>query len=411
MKHGYTWTFNLACRGGIALASAWLLLASGLYASTPESASNDSELQARYQDALASGNQTEALRHVLEYAERTRGENAPETAKLTHRYGHALYRDFRFREATEILKTALAREVAAHGATGGETFEICMNIGYAYSRWSPRFSNRLKYFDRALEILQARGDHESLVYVETLVSIVVNLLGNDGMSGSYRSTISDTLNSPDVAEYILPVESEYENHFHVAKPYISEAVELAEKLRDRDPYLAAKVAIVQAQLNVRETADLAAVPMGVRGYISRGTARDYYGEEKDRLAFAAKKLAENPELNRVYLQAANKALLEVAWLDRDRQAVLDMCTGGGLNSADEYPPDRLYEVSEDGMVFAPELGPGVSMNLFRPRISSKAQKKDKNGNPIKKPYFVPVCIDGNLMAALINAPRVTVEEL
>ncbi len=29
----------------------------------------------------------------------------------------------------------------------------------------------------------------------------------------------------------------------------------------------------------------------------------------------------------------------------------------------------------------------------------------------KKPQFIPVCIDGRLMAALINAPRVTIEEI
>ena len=38
----------------------------------------------------------------------------------------------------------------------------------------------MKYFDRALEILRERGEHESVTYVNTLVSIVVNMMqGND----------------------------------------------------------------------------------------------------------------------------------------------------------------------------------------------------------------------------------------
>jgi hypothetical protein len=68
---------------------------------------------------------------------------------------------------------------------------------------------------------------------------------------------------------------------------------------------------------------------------------------------------------------------------------------------------------EGGMVFAPELNLGmrISTNLFKPLRSSGEQPKDKNGNPIKRPYFVPVCIDGNLMAYLVNKPTVTIEEV
>jgi hypothetical protein len=63
------------------------------------------------------------------------------------------------------------------------------------------------------------------------------------------------------------------------------------------------------------------------------------------------------------------------------------------------------------MVFAPDINMRISTNIFRPLRSRGKQTKDENGNPVKKPYFIPVCIDGRLMAALIHAPRVTVEEL
>jgi hypothetical protein len=160
-----------------------------------------------------------------------------------------------------------------------------------------------------------------------------------------------------------------------------------------------------------ETADLAAVPMGDGGYISRGTEREYYDQEQNRLNVAIDELSRDVIANKVYLQAANKVLLEIAWLDKDKNRMLAMCTDGTLNSASEYSSDRIYEVMEGGMVLAPDLPMSINRNLFSRRAKRGQETKDKDGNPVRKPYFMPVCIDGRLMAALINVPRVTVEEV
>jgi tetratricopeptide (TPR) repeat protein len=375
------------------------------------SVADERQMKTSYELEMARGNQAAALKHVLDYTEKAYGENAPETVKVTHRYGHALYTEHRYREATDVLIKALERSIAAYGESGGEAFEINMNIGYAYSQWNPRLSARMKYFRRALEILRERGEHETITYVSTLVSIVVSMMDNDGLGGSSTSHLSDTMYSPEVTEYVLPIEQEYTNNYGSAERLIREAVEIGAKLENQDEFILAKIAIIQARLNVAETADLAAVPMGVSGYISGGTESDYYDREQERLTDSIEKLSENPELNRSYLHAANKALLEIAWLDKDKERMFAMCTDGVLDSAGEYSPDRLYEVSDNGTVFAPELGIPVSKNLFRRRVSRKEPQKDEFGNPVKKPYFIPVCVDGRLMAALINAPRVTVEEL
>ena len=392
---------------GLCLLDPGSVLADGVDAGK----SVEQDIMPLFDEAVNRGDETAALEHLLEYVERTHGENSPEAVKVTRRYGHALYRDNRYREATEVLKTALERSSAVYGPTGGDAFEINMNIAFAYSQWNSRLSTRLVYFDRALEILRERGEKESITYVNTLVSIVVNLMQSNALGGSYTSRLSDTMYSEQAAEISLPIESEYSNQFGKAEKYMRDAVESAEKLEDEDEYLTAKVAIANARLNVAETADLAAVPMGVSGYISRGTEKDYYHREQERLMTAVEKLSENPELNRDYLHAANKALMEIAWLDRDRERMYAMCSEGILNSAEEYSPDRLYEVSDDGTVFAPELGIPVSNNLFKRRVSREESRKDEHGNPVKKPYFIPVCVDGQLMAALVNAPRVTVEEL
>ncbi len=84
-----------------------------------------------------------------------------------------------------------------------------------------------------------------------------------------------------------------------------------------------------------------------------------------------------------------------------------MCADGGLDSASDYPPERIYEVTEDGVVIAPDVSMGVSRKLFTPiRV-----KLDSKGNRIKRPHFVPVCVDGRLMAALTHVPKVTIEEV
>jgi tetratricopeptide (TPR) repeat protein len=368
------------------------------------------EALSRYEAAMAEGDRKGAVKHILELTEKMEGENSPLTVKLTHRYGHLLYQDGEYRDATKVLNKALKRSTAAFGETGGEAFEINMNIAYSYSQWSPSLSSRMKHFDQALEILREQGEHESMRYVTTLVNIVVNLMDNDGLSGDYSTELG-----LDYERYMedeltaFSPEQEYRAHHDKARKYIVEAAELAGKLEDVDEYLSAKIAIAQAKLNVMETADLLAVPIGVRGRMTRGTAKKRNDVEEDRLMTAIDKLSEDIENNRIFLNAANKGLMEIAWLEKDRTRMDTMCANGTLNSASEYHPDRLYRVEEDGSVIAPQFSFRVTNNIFKSVVRDE-QQTDKNGNPVKRPYFMPVCIDGRLMAALTNAPRVVIEE-
>lgn len=376
-----------------------------------ESQDQERKMMSAYEAAMANGDRTAAVSHVLEYTENIYGKNAPETVRLTHRYGSLLFQDGNYREATDVLIKALERSTAAFGASGGEAFELNMNIGYAYSQWQPRLSTRTKHFNRALEILRETGEHETITYVTALISIAINLMDNGGLKGDYTSHLSDILYSEQAAENVFPIENEYSNYYYRAEKYILEAVEIGEKLEIQDEYILSKIAIAHAKLKVLETADLGAVPMGVTGYISRGTEKEYYDREEERLMTAIDKLAQDTETNQIFLDAANSVLMEIAWLDKDEDRLLAMCAAGTLNQASEYPPDRLYEVMEGGMVFAPDIGIRVSTNIFKTLRSRGKKQLDANGNPVKKPYFIPVCIDGRLMAALIHAPRVTMEEM
>jgi tetratricopeptide (TPR) repeat protein len=391
---------------------AVLLATSGsLNAQDEASATAEQQMMAQYESEMARGNAAAALKYVLEYAEEAYGENAPETVRLSHRYGKALFDDGRYRDATDVLLKSLERSTAAFGESGGEAFEINMNIGYAYGKWHDSLSKRMKYFDRALEILRERGERETITYVTTLVSIVVDMMDSGRLGGTMTSSLSDTMYSEAVTEYILPIEQEYRNNFGRADKYMREAIEIAKDLESEDEYISAKVAIAQAKLKVMETVDLDAVPMGVDGYISGGTASNYYDEEEQRILVSIDVLSQDIDANRLYLEAANKVLMEIAWIDKDNDRMMAMCDNGTLNSAGEYTPDRLYEVLEGGIVVAPDLPLSVNKNLFKRRISRRNTPKDKDGNPVKRPYFIPVCIDGELMAALVNVPRVTVEEL
>ena len=261
----------------VTVSLSCLIVASTVPASQAElSTANEGKMLSDYKAAMARGDQVAALKRVLDYAEKAYGENAPETARLTHRLGYALYQDGNYQEAAGVLKKALERSTVAHGESGGEAFEINMNIAYASGRLSPRLAPRIKYFDRALEILRERGERDSITYVTTLINIVVNLMESGSLGGSYSSSLSDTLQSPEVSEYVLPIESEYRNNFGKPEKYLLEAVEIAEKLEEVDEYISSKISILQAKLKVMETADLAAVPMGVGGYISKAGLNPSY---------------------------------------------------------------------------------------------------------------------------------------
>jgi tetratricopeptide (TPR) repeat protein len=368
------------------------------------------EMLNKYEAAMAKGDQVKAVTYLLDFTEEAVGENDPATVKLMHRLGHVLYENGKYQEATRVLKEALERSDAAFGETGGESFEISMNIGYAYSRWSPSLSNRMKYFDHALEILRERGEHVSVDYVTTLINITVNLMGGEGMKGEYTANPDDyfdSLDRDDGSFYFASVGQEYTSYFHLAKKYVLEAAEVAEKLETEDEYLSAKVAILQAKLNVMETADLDSVPMGVSGYISGGTANENYAREDDRLVTAIDKLAEDTDANKIFLETANKVRMEIAWLGKDGTRMATMCADGTLDSLNDYPADRIYEVTPEGVVIAPDVSMGVPRKLFNPiRV-----KRNSKGERIKRPHFVPVCIDGQLMAALSHVPKVTIEEV
>ncbi len=374
---------------------------------------DEATMLSNYEAALADGDETTAVKHVLEFSEKSLGENDPTTANLTHRYGFLLFQDGEYRQATKILKEALKRSTIAHGASGGEAYEINMNIGYSLSRWTPSLTDRMKHFDRALKVLRERGEHESVTYVNALIDIVINLMGNQGLSGDVMTTSIESHEAS--VEYegeasVFSFDEQYNNHFGEAKKYIHEAIEIAEKLETHDEYLSAKVAVAQAKLNVMDTADLRAAPIGVDGGISKGTARERNDLEANRLTAAIDKLSEDMEGNKTFLTAANRSLMEIAWLDQDRSRMDAMCGNGTLNSASDYDSDRLFRVTEDGTVIAPNFSFRVSTNIFKPLRSRGQPPTDMYGKPVKQPSFIPVCINGQLMAALINAPRVTIEE-
>ena len=399
----------------LALAlTSLILLASAITRAAPTDVSEDDEARmlSSYEAAMAVGDEAAAVKHVLDFSEKAKGENAPETVKLTHRYGYLLYQNGEYREATQVLKQALKRSTVAHGKSGGDAYEINMNIGYSLSQWSPSLSSRMKHFDRALEIMRERGEHETIAYVTTLINIVVNLMDNDGLSGETSLDLGDDYErymSEEIS--VFSPEQEYRNHFAKAEKYVLEAAELSERLENVDEYISAKVSVAMAKLNVMETADLMAVPLGVRGRITTRDAKDRNAQEADRLTTAIDLLSKDIDNNQLYLTAANKSLMEIAWLDRDANRMAAMCTNGTLNSSSEYHPDRLYAVTEDGEVLAPNFSFRISTNLFKPLRSIGEQQTDSEGNPVKNPHFVPACIDGRLMAALMNAPKITIEEL
>lgn len=405
--------------GQVSAIAVWTLICLsnfvlvGAAAATPidAHASDETQLLAEYEAAMARGDEAGAVKHALEFSEKAHGKYDPRTVKLTHRYGFVLYMDREYREATGVLKEALKRSMKAHGAAGGEAFDINMIIGYSLSHWSPNLTERMKYFDRALEILRDRGDHESLSYVATLIDIVVNLMDNNGLSGDVSTSIFEYPMTDDELDPVFELHEEYYSNYAKAKRYVRDAIEIASRLETQDEFITAKVAVAQAKLNVMETVDLRNVPLGVQGGITRKKARNRNDIEADRLMEAIGKLSKDADSNSIFLTAANRSLMDIAWLDEDKSRMDAMCSNGTLNSAGDYHADRLYRVEEDGSVIAPNFGFAISTNIFEPLRLRGEPPTDRYGNLVKQPSFIPVCINGQLMALLVNAPRVIIEEL
>jgi len=364
----------------------------------------------QFETARAAGKTTLSIKHLLNYTELTKGDNDPKTIKVTHHYGRLLYQDGDYKQAIEVLKTALERSIVTHGPYGGEADLIYMDIGYAFSKKQSSLSVNAKYFDKALEVLRENGQHVSKKYIITLISIVSDMMKDNGLKGDYSTSIDNEFNDIDDTFGDINIEHEYNNYYHMAEKYIVEAAELAEKLKLEDEFLTSKIAIAMAKLKVMETADLAAVHFTVSGSISGATEKEYYDREDLRLKEAIKHLSKDTEKNSTYLTIANQIRMDIAWMRKDEQQMKGMCADNTLNMSDKYSPDRLYDIMEGGMVMAPELNMRISKNIFKALRTRVKDKKMKNGRSIRKPHFVPVCIDGELMAVLINAPAVYVKE-
>lgn len=365
---------------------------------------------AKYAAAAEERDVVTAVKHLLDYAVLTQGEYAPKTAQLTHRYGVLLLRAGQYRQAVIALKTALERSDAAFGELEGESFDINMNLGYAYGSLGRRRIYGYPYFERALEILRQRGERESVRYVTALLNVVGSLADKDGLSGDTTTSVVENFSSIPGNERFFQLDYRYQNDFDKALVYLDEADELAHALADEDEYLVAKVAIARAKFQVLETADLASVGMGVRGRLSQRSVIERSDVTEGELIDAIEVLSEDPETNAEFLAVANATLLEVAWLNNDRERMLALCASGALDSSTNYPRDRIFRVAADGTVMAPEFGYYVPLNLFENRHRRRKPPLDAQGNRIAQPYFIPVCVDGELKAALVNAPRVVIEE-
>ena len=107
---------------------------------------------ARYEAAAKERDVVGAVGYLVDYSVLTRGENAPQTAQLTHHHDILLIHAGEYLEAAKVLKEALKRSDAAFREFAGEAFDINMNLGYAYSHLGRTRIYNAKYFDRALEV-------------------------------------------------------------------------------------------------------------------------------------------------------------------------------------------------------------------------------------------------------------------
>jgi hypothetical protein len=225
------------------------------------------EMVNNYEAAKAAGRHAEAAKYVLDYMEETEGENAPLTVTLTQRYGNLLRKEGDIREAISVLKTARERGIIAFGEHGPQLFEINLDLGEAYVDRNIGIGLPQKYFDDALEVLRENGQRETTLYVKTLVGITSRLTQAGVLDGALSADTAgvNLINTGgpqrnpggiDVTSLIgtgsNSLTHTYQSGYRVLEGYMREAVELAEVLDIEDPYLSAKIAIVQAKTKVLE---------------------------------------------------------------------------------------------------------------------------------------------------------------
>lgn len=407
----------------VGLAIGLVSLAVPVYAQSNASdgqSAAESEALKNYEAAEAAGRHAEATKYILDYMEQNEGENAPLTVALAHRYGNLLREEGDIREAVSVLQTARKWGIVAFGAHGMELFEINLDLGDAYVERDIGIGRPKKYFDDALEILRKNGQRETVLYVTALVGITSRLTQAGALDGALSAdTATVQLGNPGgdgfetlIGSGMSSLTHSYASGYRVLEGYIQEAVELAEVLDTEDPYLSAKIAIVQAKIKVTETLFLEVVPPSVRGSVTGATARKTYQQQDGHLSSAIDVLMADAGQNQDFLDIANGARMDIAWLSKDMERLANFCSSNTLNMASRYPPDRLFEIEDDGRVIAPRYSFLISSNIFRRlQRGGLPNRRDPDKLPKKSPQFVPVCIDGRLMAALINAPRVTIEEI
>ena len=411
--------YGTAIFTALALALTLGLAPVSAKSSTDDTSAAETEALNNYTAAEAAGRHAEATKYVLDYMEKTEGENAPLTVALTHRYGNLLRDEGDIGEAIAALKTAVERGIVAYGEYGIELFEIYLDLGDAYVERDIGLGKPKKYFDDALKVLRENDKHETVLYVRTLVGITSKLTQAGALSGALSAdTAGINLGSPGgvnsenlVNTGLSSLTHEYQSGYVVLEEYMREAVELAEALEIEDPYLSAKVEVVQAKTKILENLYVEAVKSNIRGSISGITARENYQQEDDNLLSAIDVLMQDAELNQDFLDIANSARMDVAWLSKDMEKMANFCSTNTLNMASRYPPDRLYEIEDDGSVIAPSFSFKITSNIFRQQKARKVDDWGPNQKTNETPRFVPVCINGRLMAALINAPKVTIEEI
>lgn len=362
----------------------------------------------KYDAAKAAKKDTEAARYVFEYMELERGKNAPATIMMMQRYGNLLHKDGNSRKAASILKSARKRAIAAFGEYGMELYQLNMDLSTAYAGRAASVDTRKKYFDHALDVLKKNDQGETLLYVKTLLNILSNLTQDNVLKGEYTSELEDQMVDPEDGEMLSVFNEEYNNYYYIAKAYIKEAIELASKLNVQDPYIKSKIAIAQAKVNVLDISDLSSVNLGATGGLSNKNAEEQFGQEDGRLLGAIKKLSNDPQKNKGFIRLANNIRMDIAWMSGKKDKLVNMCSDGAPDMSHKYPSSRLYDVMENGDVFAPDVNLRyLAKNIFK-RKPSKASVRP--GQKDRKPFFLPVCINGELKAALVNAPTVTVED-
>ncbi|WND04063.1 hypothetical protein QGN29_06705 [Temperatibacter marinus] len=371
-----------------------------------------------YDAAKSAGHHDVALKLLVSFLEKTQGQDADVTLKTRRKLGQRYFEDKKYTEAIALFHSNVKKILKKNGKHHLQLFEPYFQLARAYSLAERDMKPSKKYYDLAIKVLKQNNKDKTELFAKANLYVAIDMMIYDNLTGNYATTASISsglfttdgglTDAGDMRNYRN--EYNYKNDWYKAEKYLERALNAIAGTSLKDPFLREKILIALTKIQLLETADYQNVQAGVSGRYSKNVAHKKYTEQDSQLRKAMNRLAENPELNRDYLQIGNKVMMQISVQRENMESLRQFCESGSVDDSAKYASARVFDVEADGSVIAPQVSTRIQKTIFRDTIPPRA-RAELRPRRLPKVYFLPVCIHNTLKAVLIGKPSVRIESI